>query len=96
MTIEELFIEEYKNLKEKNELLNEQINSLRRASENICDNYRKICDFLYSLKLRIRKNDYDGKKFITSGNGAIFEGDEYYNLASKFAKEDEHKEEDEK
>lgn len=94
MTIEELFTEEYKNLKDKNELLNEEIKSLRRASENIFDKYREICDFLYSLKLE--KSTYEDEKYITIGNTIISDGEKFFELASKFVKEDEPKKEDEK
>lgn len=94
MTMEELFIEEYKNLKDKNELLNEEIKSLRRASENIFDKYREICDFLYSLKLE--KSTYEGEKYITIGQTLICEGEKFFELASKFAKEYEPKKVDEK
>lgn len=95
MTLEELFTEEYKNLKDKNELLNEQIKSSRRVSKDMFDKYREICDFLYSLKLQIKKSNLEDVKYIAIGQTIICEGEKFFELASKFTK-DETKKEDEK
>jgi hypothetical protein len=48
--------------------------------------------FLHSLDLRITKSDWNGKKCILIGNTVIYEGDEFYELVSEFAKEESEKE----
>lgn len=95
MTIEELFTEEYKKLKAENEKLKSWLNIMR---EDYADETRRkleLYDFMRSLKLRIRKSSQDGTKYITIGNSIICEGEEFFTLASEFAKkEDEVKKED--
>lgn len=95
MTLEELFMEEYKALKKDNEELKSLILRLRKDLDFENNRDAEFCSFFSSLNLSIQKSDYTGKKFI-SINIPIFEGNEYYKLISKFAKEDEiKKEEDE-
>lgn len=93
MTLEELFAEEYKELKKDNEELKSHIIRMEKdlnfeEKENL-----EFRLFLLSLKLRINTN-YDGEKYILLGTISIFEGNEYYKLISKFAKEESEKEED--
>lgn len=94
MTIEELFAEEYKKLKSENEKLKSWINEMR---EDLNDETRRKLElnaFMWSLKLRIRTSSHDGTKYITIGNTIICKGEEFFELASEFAKEDEPKKED--
>lgn len=97
MTIEELFAEEYKELKKDNEELKSRIERLKRDLdyENARDS--EFCSFLRSLNLLINTN-YNGKKYIEITNivTTISEDNKFYELISRFAEEDEPKKEEEK
>lgn len=98
MTLEELFAEEYKSLKKDNEELKKSIERLKQ--DLIYENKKntEFCEFLFSLDLRITKSDCNGKNYIEITNivTTISEGNKFYDLISRFAKEDETKKEEEK
>ena len=95
MTLEELFAEEYKELKKDNEELKSRIIRMEKDLYHEENENTEFRSFLYSLKLRINAN-YDGKKYIEITNivTTISEDNKFYDLISKFAKEEPKKEEE--
>jgi len=95
MTLEELFAEEYKELKKDNEELKSRIIRMEKDLYHEENENTEFRSFLYSLKLRINAN-YDGKKYIEITNivTTISEDNKFYDIISKFAKEEPKKEEE--
>lgn len=94
MTVEELFIEEYKSLKKENKELKSEIEELRGALDRETDRKLELYGFMHSLKLQ--KATYGGKKYLylKAEDNVIWEGSEFYELASAFAKDETKKEEE--
>ena len=92
MTIEELFIEEYKKLKEENKKLKSEIEELRRALDRETNRKLDLYGFMHSLKLQ--KATYGFRKYLKAENIVIWEGSEFYEIASAFAKDETKKEEE--
>lgn len=94
MTIEELFTEEYRSLKKENKELKSSIEGLRGALDRETNIKLDLYGFMHSLKLQ--KATYGGKKYLylKAENNVIWEGSEFYELASEFAKDEPKKEEE--
>lgn len=95
MTLEELFAEEYKELKKDNEELKSCIIRMEKNLYHEENENTEFRSFLLSLNLRIKKSNYDGEKYIPIGTISIFEDNKFYDLISKFATEESEKKESE-
>jgi CRISPR/Cas system CSM-associated protein Csm2 small subunit len=93
MTIEELFTEEYKKLKEENKKLVYQNNMLQDVLTKTTNRRTELEQLIRSLKPVIDKNAYNDTKYIYFSNNYIPEISNYYQVALWYAK-DVKKEED--
>ena len=96
MTIEELFTEEYKKLKEENKKLVYQNNMLQYTLTRATERRIELESLIRSLKPVIDKNAYNDTKYIYFSNNYIPESNEHYKVVLFYTKdiEDVKKEED--
>jgi len=93
MTIEELFTEEYKKLKEENKKLVDQNNMLQYTLTRVTERRIELEQLIRSLKPVIDANAFSDTNYIYFSNNYIPESSNYYKVASLYAK-DVKKEED--
>lgn len=96
MTIEELFTEEYKKLKEENKKLVDQNNMLQYTLTRVTERRIELERLIRSLKPTIDDNAYTHTKYIYFSNNYIPDNNDYYKVVFMYVKDvkDVKKEED--
>lgn len=98
MTIEELFTEEYKKLKEENKKLAYQITLLKNTLTSVTERRIELESLIRSLKPVIDANAFSDTKYIYFSKNYIPDSNDHYKVVLMYAKDikDVKKEEDEK
>ena len=96
MTIEELFTEEYKKLKEENKKLVDQNNMLQYTLTRVTERRIELEQLIRTLKPVIDANAFSDTNYIYFSNNYIPESSDHYKVALWYAKDikDVKKEED--